>query len=120
MSKEEVKVEPCPFCGSACEDREERGWYACSNSDCPAWHIQALAEDWNKRVTPVPPACDEPQVIAKADDPCQWSDAQILEFLGVALRNVDVRGTVRPKEVRQGFQYMRNPNRKPTESGANE
>jgi uncharacterized small protein (DUF1192 family) len=56
--------------------------------------------------------------LAEQDDPCQWSDAQILEFLGVALRNVDVLGTVRLKEVRQGFQYMRNPNRKPTEPGA--
>lgn len=45
--REEMKA--CPFCGSACEERAERGWFACSNNDCPAWHLQALAEDWNRR-----------------------------------------------------------------------
>lgn len=40
--------------------------------------------------------------------PENWTDAQVLEFLGVALRNVDLVGEVGPlpKEVRQGFQYM--------------
>jgi hypothetical protein len=50
--------------------------------------------------------------LAERDDPCSWSDAQILEFLGVALRNVDVLGTVHLKEIRQGFEYMRDLNRK--------
>ncbi|MGS0735512.1 hypothetical protein ACVBEG_02900 [Pseudomonas sp. GG8] len=40
---------PCPFCGNKCEERTEQGWFACSSNDCPAWHLQALAEDWNKR-----------------------------------------------------------------------
>lgn len=41
-------------------------------------------------------------------DPCQWTDLQILDFLGVALRNVDLVGTVKLSEIRQGFEYMRN------------
>jgi len=40
-------------------------------------------------------------------DPCQWNDLQILDFLGLALRNVDVVGTVKLSEIRQGFEYMR-------------
>ena len=40
-------------------------------------------------------------------DPCSWSDAQVLEFLGVALRNVDLQGAVKISEIRQGFQFMR-------------
>lgn len=43
----------------------------------------------------------------KAQEPCNWSDAQVLEFLGVALRNVDIVGSVRLSEIRQGFEHMR-------------
>ncbi|MNR20909.1 hypothetical protein D3C85_1377800 [compost metagenome] len=71
-------------------------------------HCAALARELNVVLdaAPAPPACSEP------DDPCYWSDAQILDFLGVALRNVDVRGTVHLKEIRQGFEYMRAIHRK--------
>lgn len=70
-------------------------------------HCAALARELNAMLdaAPVPPACEP-------DDPCNWSDAQILDFLGVALRNTDVRGSVRPKEIRQGFEYMRAIHRK--------
>ncbi len=40
-------------------------------------------------------------------DPCRWSDQQVMDFLGVALRNVDLQGEVRLSEIRQGFQFMR-------------
>jgi hypothetical protein len=40
-------------------------------------------------------------------DPCEWSDGQILDFLGVALRNVDLSGEVKLSEIRQGFEYVR-------------
>lgn len=39
--------------------------------------------------------------------PCDWTDRQILDFLGVALRNVDLVGAVYLSEIRQGFEYMR-------------
>lgn len=41
-----------------------------------------------------------------AFDPCKWTDREVLEFLGVALRNVDLVGEVRISEIRQGFEYM--------------
>jgi hypothetical protein len=56
--------------------------------------------------------------LAERDDPCSWSDAQILEFLGVSLRNVDVLGAVHLKEIRQGFEYMRDLNRKAVAASA--
>jgi hypothetical protein len=40
-------------------------------------------------------------------DPCRWSDQQVMDFIGVALRNVDLQGEVRLSEIRQGFQFMR-------------
>ena len=40
-------------------------------------------------------------------DPCQWTDLQILDFLGVALRDVDLVGTVKLSEIRPGFEDMR-------------
>lgn len=43
----------------------------------------------------------------KAQEPCNLNDAQVLEFLGVALRNVDIVGSVRLSEIRQGFEHMR-------------
>lgn len=49
----------------------------------------------------------EPSAPVEIDDPCKWSDRQVLEFLGVALRNVDLQGEVRLSEIRQGFEYMR-------------
>lgn len=44
---EELKA--CPFCNEPGEEREEQGWYACSNKDCPCWHLQAELSDWNTR-----------------------------------------------------------------------
>lgn len=48
-----------------------------------------------------------------AFNPCNWTDRQVLDFLGVALRNVDLVGEVRLSEIRQGFECMRD--RHPTE-----
>lgn len=45
--------------------------------------------------------------LAKRCDPCMWEDQQVLDFLGVALRNVDLVGEVRLSEIRQGFEFMR-------------
>jgi len=39
-------------------------------------------------------------------DPRQWTDRQVLEFLGTALRNVDLVGEVRLSEIRQGFEVV--------------
>lgn len=48
------------------------------------------------------------QRLAEAEKahPENWTDKQVLEFLGVALRNVDIVGTVMLHEIRQGFQFM--------------
>ena len=48
-----------------------------------------------------------PAPVSAAIDPCEWSDGQILDFLGVALRNVDLCGEVKLSEIRQGFEYVR-------------
>lgn len=45
--------------------------------------------------------------LSKRCDPCMWSDQQVLDFLGVALRNVDLVGEVRLGEIRQGFEFMK-------------
>jgi hypothetical protein len=52
--------------------------------------------------------CDQHAELTKARDlsPDNWTDRQVLDFLGVALRNVDLVGEVRLSEIRQGFQYM--------------
>lgn len=44
---------------------------------------------------------------AREFDPCNWTDRQVLDFLGIALRNVDVVGKVYMSEIRQGFEHMR-------------
>lgn len=38
--------------------------------------------------------------------PCDWTERQILDFLGVALRNVEIVGSVHLNDIRQGFQYV--------------
>lgn len=43
---------------------------------------------------------------ARELNPCNWTDLQVLDFLGVALRNVDLVGEVKLSEIRQGFRYM--------------
>lgn len=40
-------------------------------------------------------------------DVCTWSDRQVLDFIGVALRNVKVVGDLHFSEIRQGFVFMR-------------
>lgn len=54
-------------------------------------------------------ACAKSQVELQAApvSPCDWTDRQILDFPGVALRNVDLVGAVYLREIRQGFEYMR-------------
>lgn len=49
----------------------------------------------------------EPSPPVERDDPCNWNDQQVMDFLGVALRNVDLQGEVRLSEIRQGFQFMK-------------
>lgn len=50
--------------------------------------------------------------------PVNWPDRQVLDFLGVALRNVDLVGEVRLSEIRQGFQFMQERQPAPTAKGA--
>lgn len=48
----------------------------------------------------------EPAGAITPTDPRNWTDRQVLDFLGVALRNVDLVGTVRLSEIRQGFDFV--------------
>lgn len=50
--------------------------------------------------------CKQRLAEAEKAHPANWTDKQVLEFLGVALRNVDIVGTVMLHEIRQGFQFM--------------
>ncbi|WP_282372254.1 hypothetical protein [Pseudomonas sp. PS02290] len=52
--------------------------------------------------------CDQHAKLTKAQSlsPVNWTDRQVLDFLGVALRNVDLVGEVRLSEIRKGFQFM--------------
>lgn len=67
-----------------------------------------LPADLAARVAAVCATSAEPSAPVERDDPCTWTDRQVLDFLGVALRNVDIEGVVRLSEIRQGFEYMRN------------
>lgn len=50
---------------------------------------------------------------ARESGPINWTDRQVLDFLGVALRNVDLVGEVRLSEIRQGFEYIQERQAKP-------
>lgn len=55
----------------------------------------------------VPVYTSPPAPVSTGLDPCKWTDQQVLDFLGVALRNVDLVGKVSLSEIRQGFEHMR-------------
>lgn len=72
------KLLPCPFCGEPGEERDEKGWFACSNNDCAVWHIQALEEDWNKRAAPEAPRQDPLYYVGDIDGyGCLYSEPAI-------------------------------------------
>lgn len=128
------QLKPCPFCGQKLKvtERKHNPYARCITEGCkgaqlPLLNIE-LPEDvarWNCRAIDAQHARDSAELRrlcaardaqtarAKAaeqalkDDPCKWSDAQVLEFLGVALRNVDLVGSINLSEIRQGFQFMR-------------
>lgn len=128
------QLKPCPFCGQKLKvtERKHNPYARCITEGCkgaqlPLLNIE-LPEDvarWNTRAIDPQHARDSSELRrlcatrdaqtarAKAaeqalkDDPCKWSDAQVLEFLGIALRNVDPVGSINLSEIRQGFQFMR-------------
>lgn len=51
-----------------------------------------------------PPASEQQQAVVMPED---WTDAQVLDFLSVAMRHVDVQGTLAMQDVRDGFRYVR-------------
>jgi hypothetical protein len=134
MTKITDQLKPCPFCGKKLKvvERKYNPYAQCITEGCkgaqlPLLNIE-LPEDvarWNSRGIDAQHARDSAElrrlcaardaqaVRAKAaeqalkDDPCKWSDAQVLEFLGIALRNVDLVGSINLSEIRQGFQFMR-------------
>jgi hypothetical protein len=57
----------------------------------------------------------EAREVMAPTDPREWTDRQVLDFLGVALRNVDVVGTVRLSEIRQGFDFVMGRTAAPTQ-----
>lgn len=48
-----------------------------------------------------------PPAAAHGDDPAQWTDKQVRDFLATALRNVEVDGTLYCQEIRDAFTAMR-------------
>lgn len=48
---DEMKLEPCPFCGADPGVTHPRvpQLYGCSNNQCPASHMKCEADRWNRR-----------------------------------------------------------------------
>lgn len=92
----------CPHCGGEPQELQHdcQFWIQCtkchgSDAQTSVHTSQADAvAAWNKRCTCV------------AGSPESWSDAQVLEFLAVALRHVTVSGTLAPQDIRDGFRFM--------------
>lgn len=100
----------CQFhnnCGGWCETPRELEHNLCEH--CLEAHDEEMARP--AALNGTEPAFDAAQVltpaVSKHVDPCDWTDQQVLDFLGIALRNVDLQGEVRLSEIRQGFELMR-------------
>lgn len=76
----------------------------CDDTEGDAWHLAGHAQAACELIEQTDESSQPAPVSA---DPCEWSDGQILDFLGVALRNVDLSGEVKLSEIRQGFEYVR-------------
>lgn len=93
---------PCPHCGGEPQELQHdcQFWIQCTKchgsgaQTCVHTSQTDAVAAWNKRLACV------------ADSPESWSDAQIIEFLSVALRHVTVSGTVAPQDIRDGFRFM--------------
>lgn len=77
----------------------------CTNED--SWNCKYCRSTESCEALKDPRNFGEPGAPVELGDPCEWSDQQVLDFLGVALRNVDMQDEVRLSEIRQGFQFMR-------------
>lgn len=88
------------------EGRGWTDWTRCSAGAYADYNKTPLLHDWQYETRAL--HCNAgPSAAAKVFDPCEWTDREVLDFLGCALRNVDIVGEVRMSEIRQGFQYMR-------------
>jgi len=82
--------------------------------------IPHLAQwDEDHHAAPIAQTAPQPEQ-SGLPDPRQWTDQQVLDFLGVALRNVDVVGTVHLNEIRQGFELVMGRPSLPDQGGARE
>ena len=109
-AKSQVELQPVEYqyrCRPAwCEEgRGWSDWARCAADSYADYNKAPLLHDWQYETREL--HCNAEQPAPEALDPCSWTDRQVLDFLGVALRNVDLVGEVRLSEVRQGFEYMR-------------
>lgn len=102
----DLSLLPCPHCGGEPQELQHdcQFWIQCTEchgvdaQTCVHTSQEDAAAAWNKRSACV------------ADGPESWSDAQVLEFLAVALRHVTVSGTIVPQDIRDAFRFMSTAN----------
>lgn len=98
----ELSLLPCPHCGGEPQELQHdcQFWIQCTNchgvdaQTCVHTSQEDAVAAWNKRSACVP------------DGPENWSDAQVIEFLAVALRHVNVSGVIVAQDIRDGFRFM--------------
>lgn len=98
----ELSLFPCPHCGGEPQELQHdcQFWIQCTDchgagaQTCVHTSQEDAAAAWNKRSACV------------AGGPESWSDAQVIEFLAVALRHVTVSGAIAPQDIRDGFRFM--------------
>jgi len=93
---------PCPHCGGEPQELQHdcQFWIQCTKcygvdgQTCLHTSAGEAAKAWNIRIS-----------YASAS-PEHWTDAEVLEFLSVALRHVKVSGVLAPQDIRDGFRFM--------------
>lgn len=93
---------PCPHCGGEPQELQHdcQFWIQCKKcygvdgQTCVHTSEAEAVAAWNKRF-----AC-----VAGSQE--NWSDDQVVEFLSVALRHVNLSGAIAAQDVRDGFRLM--------------
>ncbi|WP_236234663.1 Lar family restriction alleviation protein [Pseudomonas tohonis] len=109
----EPNLLPCPHCGGEPQELQHdcQFWIQCtkchgaSAQTCVHTSEAEAVAAWNKRFACV------------TGSPESWSDAQVIEFLAVALRHVNVSGDLTPQDIRDGFRFMSSKNQRGNADG---
>lgn len=99
---------PCPHCGGEPQELQHdcQFWIQCKKcygvdgQTCVHTSEADAVAAWNKRS------------VCVAGSPENWSDGQVIEFLAVALRHVNVSGNLTPQDIRDGFHFMSSKNQR--------